>query len=94
MRREGTSQRHPHWECQSTAFRKEVRYIGSVERNGYCYDIYIARDHSFWCFYGGLDEPYWDQRESFTGTKLSRWFWQQVRPMLEKTLDPSISPNA
>ncbi len=67
-------------------------YLGTLRStNGYTYDIYIAKDHSYWVYRWSN----WDARivRQFVRGTLNLEFWNQVEPFLQKAMDPSISPN-
>ncbi len=73
-----------------------IRYLGTVNRNDFYYDVYVANDLSFWCYHGGGRVAGFYRKHSFNviGTSLNQWFKEAVEPLLKSAQDPSISPNA
>ncbi len=84
--------KHRQWHKWS---HKELRFLATINDAGGHpqFDVYVARDLSFWCYYNG--QTMWDYT-NFTnrGNSFAEWFWKRVKPVLERCTDPSISPHA
>ena len=71
---------------------KRIRWIGAVRGIIRTWDVYVARDMSFW---GYCPDSVFNRYNKFQRSGVNSSFWANVEPLLDEARnpDPSVSPG-